>query len=240
MPDEQPQKSAAIGRLERLTTGKQGETIVNILKAGLASTPFCGGIASLINDYIPSARLRRLEEFAAKIAEDLRNLEDRVKSDYLLTEDFAFMFEKCFRGVAENPQTEKLEAFRGILVNSALPSNLSEEEKEYFVNLANNLSALHLRMLRFMAYPVQYLKASGIPQERIAGGFSRFFPVAIPGVSLEVIRSAFADLFGHGFTNTDPSIFATMTSGGGLQLLGNRVTELGKRFIAFCSSPASE
>jgi len=45
------------------------------------------------------------------------------------------MFEKCFRGVAENYRTEKLEAFRGILVNSAIGFNASQEEREYFVNL---------------------------------------------------------------------------------------------------------
>ena len=35
-----------------VTTGK-AEHILNILKAGLATAPFCGGIASLISDYIP-------------------------------------------------------------------------------------------------------------------------------------------------------------------------------------------
>ncbi|GAB3309125.1 hypothetical protein GCM10027428_05140 [Haliea atlantica] len=66
-----------------------------------------------------------------------------------------------------------------------------------------------------------------------------FFPVAVPGVNVEVIKSAFGDLYQYGFLNTDKSIFSTMTSGQGLELLGRggRVTELGKKFIQFCSVP---
>ncbi len=66
---EKPQQNSALERLERLATGSTvAETITSILKAGLSTAPFTGGIASLISDYIPSARMRRLEEFAADIA----------------------------------------------------------------------------------------------------------------------------------------------------------------------------
>jgi len=211
------------------------EHLLNIIKAGLSAAPFAGAIASLMTDYIPAARSQRLEEFAEQIADDLRRLQDRVIVEYLKTDEFAFMFEKCFRAVAENPQQEKLEAFRGILVNSAIRKDLSGEEKEFFLNLAMNLSTLHIRILRFMATPEEFLNAAGIPQANIQGGFSHFFPVALPGVKLDVIRSAFGDLYRYGLISTDQSIFGTMTAGQGLQLLKGRVTELGQNFIGFCS-----
>jgi len=213
------------------------EHILNILKAGLSAAPFAGAIASLMTDYIPTAKAKRLEEFAEQVAKDLYDLQDSVNSDYLQTDGFAFMFEKCFKAVAEHPQKEKLEAFRGILVNSAISKDYNEEEKEYFLNLALNLSTLHIRILKFMAMPEKYLKEAGIPKDRISGGFSNFFPVAIPGVSVAVIRSAFGELHRYGFTNTDEGIFGTMTAGQGLDLLKGRVTELGNRFIQFCNSP---
>lgn len=215
------------------------EAVLNVFKATLASAPFCGGIASLISDYIPSARFQRLEAFAQQIADDLLKLSDKVNESYIQTDDFAFVFEKSFRGVAENPQAEKINAFRGILINSTVRDDYSEEEKEYFLALVNNFSVLHIRILRFMAYPKQYLDDSGISENRITGGFSSFFPVAIQGVSLPVIESAFGDLHQYGLINTDKTIFHTMTSGQGLSLLGNRVSEFGNRFIQFCVSPAS-
>jgi len=88
-----------------------------------------------------------------------------------------------------------------------------------------------------MAMPEKYLEETGIPKEIIRGGFSDFFPVAIPGVNLEVIRSAYSELYRYGFINTSESIFDTMTSGQGLDLLKGRVTGFGNRFIGFCSSP---
>ncbi len=190
-----------------------------------------------MNDYIPSSKFQRLEQFATKIAEDLNSLQSQVDENRIRTEEFAYIFENCFKGAAENYQREKLDAFRGILINSAIGVNISEDEKEYYLNLLNTLSVLHIRILKFMAKPNKYLEENNIPIEEIQGGFSQFFPVAIPGSDLEIIKSAFGDIHQYGFTNTDKSIFGTMTSGQGIHLLMNRVTQLGISFIEFCTSP---
>ncbi len=235
MPEEERR---AIRRLEDFSPADLAEHLVNILKAALATTPFCGGIASLMSDYIPSRRVKRLEEFASQVGQDLETLREKVEAQRIKTDDYAFIFERCFRGAADFPQEEKLEAFRGILVNSVLPTSLSKDEREFFLNLVERLSPVHLRILRFMADPHDYLGAMKIPESRIVGGFSSFFPVALPGVSIEVIRAAFADLHALGFTNTSPDIFTTMTAGQGLQLLSNRLTPLARSFVSFCRVPA--
>jgi hypothetical protein len=237
--NNQQNDESALEKWERQKAEGQpiAEHILNIIKAVLSAAPFTGAIASLITDYIPVYKTKRLEEFAEQIAKDLLQVQDSVNSEYLKTDDFAFMFEQSFRAVAEYPQKEKIEAFRGILVNSATSKVYTEEEKEYFLNLAMNLTSLHIRILKFMAMPEKYLDDANIPTEKIIGGFSEFFPAAIPGVTLEVIRSAFSELNRYGFINTPESIFATMTSGQGLNLLRGRVTELGNRFITFCTSP---
>ena len=234
MPDQDQSLAKRVGRA---VSRNPGEHIINVLKAGLATAPFCGGIASLISDYIPSSKMKRLEQFAERVAEDLNRLQDKVDENEILTDEFAFLFEKCFKGVAENYQYEKLEAFRNILVNSAIGTDLSADEKEFFLNLVTTLSVLHLRVLQFMAHPLKYLEIHGIAAAQIQGGFSDFFRVVIPGVDLEVIKAAFGDLYQYGFINTDKIIFSTMTSSQGLALLGNRVSELGKRFVEFCTRP---
>lgn len=213
------------------------EHLLNIIKAGLATAPFLGGIASLMTDYIPSRKQERLEEFAKRLADDFERLQDRINDNVILTDEFAFLFEKSFRGAAENYQTEKLDAFRGILVNSAIGSGLTSDEQEHFLSLVDTLSVLHIRILSFMAAPQHYLRARGIAVEQIRGGFAQFFPVAIPGVHLEVMKSAFGDLYQAGLINTDKTIFATMTSSQGLNLLDDRVSSLGKQFISFCAVP---
>lgn len=175
-----------VQRIKQAAVTGSAEHVVNILKAGLATTPFCGGIASLMTDYIPNAKFERLEKFANQIAEDLVALQDKVDEEKIHTDEFAYVFEECFRGVAENYQDEKIEAFRGILINTVVGSDTEEDENEYFLNLVNTLSALHIRILKFMDSPIEYLNAYNIPQESITGSFSQFFPIAVPDVSLEV------------------------------------------------------
>ena len=233
------EKASLVELLKDRSTKRPTDHILNVFKAGFATFPFTGGIASLMNDYIPNSKRARLEEFAERVAEDLSELQDQIDESLMLTDEFAYVFEKCFRGAAENYQAEKLDSFRGILVNSALGNASSESEKEYFLNLVNTLSALHIKILKFVARPDEYLVQNGIPQEEITGGFSNFFPIAIPSVNIEVIKSAFGELYQYGFINTDKTVFTLMTSGQGLELLGHggRVTDFGHQFIDFCSSP---
>ncbi len=241
MPDQNDEKAVVLKKLKSLPmTSETTEAILNIFKATLATAPFCGGIASLISDYIPSARFQRLEEFAQQIADDLMELADRVNESYIQTDDFAFLFEKSFRGVAENPQPEKFNAFRGILINSAVRDDYSEEEKEYFLNLVNSLSALHVRILRFLAYPKEYLRDAAIPEDQITGCFSDFFPIVVPGVHLDIIELAFGDLFKYGLTILNNIVFRSKEDTS-LRAIdgGGSVSELGKRFIQFCISPAA-
>ncbi|HVN31644.1 MAG TPA: hypothetical protein VMT45_06620 [Thermoanaerobaculaceae bacterium] len=235
MPEEERR---AIRGLDESAPFDLTEHLLSVLKAALATAPFCGGIASLMTDYIPSRRVKRLEQFANQVGQDLEALRERVEAGRINTEDYAFIFERCFRGAADFPQKEKLEAFRGILVNSALPTNLTQDQREFFLNLVERLSSVHLRILRFMADPRGYLASMEIPESRIMGGFSSFFPVALPGVPIDVIRAAFADLHALGFSNTSPDIFTTMTAGQGLQLLGDRLTPLARAFVSFCTVPA--
>lgn len=232
MTDEENKEVDIVKRFLNLDAN---ENLVNIFKAIISNFPVGSGIASLMSDYIPSQRLLRLEGFAKNVASDLERFKESINEEIITTEEFAYIFEECFRGVSQNYQKEKLGAFRAILVNSARTNSIPNDEKEYFINLVSTFTPLHMRVLKFMAMPEVYLEENNIPVSNIQGGFTTFFPVALPGVDVEIIKMAFSDLYQNGFINTDKSIFNTMTSGQGLQLLGNRVSVLGNKFIQFCS-----
>lgn len=227
-----------IQKIKNATASNIVEYLTNIFKAGLGTShPLGAIIASLMGDYIPSKKLKRIEQFATQIANDLQSLENRVNEDMIKTDEFAFVFEQCFKGAAENYQKEKLNAFRGILINSAIGIDLSDYEKEYFLNLINNLSVLHIRILKFLAKPTEYLNENNISQNQIQGGFKSIFKTAMPDVDTKLVESAFGELHQYGFLNTRKDIFYTMTSGQGLHLLGDRTTDLAKKFINFCTLP---
>jgi hypothetical protein len=221
--------------IQNLKSTGTAENIINIFKAAASMNPYSGAIASLISDYIPNQKHLRLEEFAQKIAQDLESFKNEVNDDYIKTNEFAFIFEKCFKGAMENYQTEKVEAFRAVLINSLRNKSVSQNEKEFFLNLIDRLSLTHIRILWFMANPHQYLDDRKIPRTNVEGSFGHFFPRVMPDIALDHIKLAFQDLYNYGFINTDKSVFGTMTSSSGYDLIASRVTKSGSAFIDFIS-----
>lgn len=220
---------------KNLKKSKYSEHIINGIKAILASFPGGSSIASLMADYIPSQREKRIIEFTESIAKDLSELQDDLDENYLKSDEYAFIFEKCFKGAVENYQKEKIIAFKAILVNSLIEFEITQTEKEFYLNLVDNLSLLHIQILSFLAFPQKYLKLNGLDESIISGGFSSFFPKVIPNADVEIIKLAFKDLYSYGFINTDSSIFNTMTASKGWDLLGDRVSKNGRSFIKFIS-----
>jgi hypothetical protein len=102
-------------------------------------------------------------------------------------------------------------------------------------HLKDNLTVLHIQILSFLAFPRNYLEINGLSESIVSGGFKSFFPKVIRNANLEIIKLAFKDLHGYGFTNTDSAIFNTMTASSGWDLLGDRVSENGRKFINFIS-----
>ena len=120
-----------INKVEKhLKDSKHSEHIINGIKAILANFPIGSGIASLMSDYIPSQRELRLMEFTENIAKDLSDLRDDINENYLKSDEYAFIFERCFKGAVENYQKEKIMAFRAVLVNSLTEFEITQTEKE--------------------------------------------------------------------------------------------------------------
>jgi len=179
-----------------------------------------------------------MEELLNRVSADLENLNVKISEQSWLSDEVAFAVEQCLKGVAENPKREKMEAFRGILTNSlSNRSSLESIEREFFIHLATNLSTLHLLILSFLDAPESYLSARGISASSVRGGFRRFFPIAIPNTDIDAIRSAFGELHELGMVNSPKSVFDMTTAGEGLTLLGDRLTDFGKKFVRFCSVP---
>ena len=218
----------------------RNEGAVNALKALFASLPFTGGIASLMSDYIPNRRMERIEQLAKEFGEDLNRLKDKVDESRIQTDSFARLFEESFKGAASNYHEEKLESFRAILINSLVSSDLTDDEKEYILSLVNDLTALHIRVLSFMYDADGYVQRHGLkPSNLDFGGFRVIFEKVFYPISIDVTRSAYSDLYRRGLVTTEDSIFATMTSSRGRQLIASpsRVSALGQRFVRFITVP---
>jgi len=125
----------------------QMEHGVNVLKAALSAIPFGGIFSSLISDYMPKTKMERLLKFIGKLGEDLARFKREIDEKYIKTDKFSYLLEKTLKAVIENYQEEKMACFRAILVNSLRNKSTSQERKEFFLNLVDNLTVTNLSIL---------------------------------------------------------------------------------------------
>lgn len=215
----------------------RSDHIVNVVKAGLSAIPVIGGpLSSLIGDYIPKKKEERLLNFVKELTIKLEEYAQSINAEYVKTEEFAYLFEECMKGVLSNYQEQKLLCFKGIIVNS-LRHDLKKEQKEYYLHLVNSLTDLHLRILAISNDPDSYFDIYQLDKNLIQGAaIGEVFKAALPGIDLEMIKSAYGDIYQMGLFNTDKSIFGTLTASRGFDIAKGRLTELGKSFIKFCTN----
>jgi hypothetical protein len=185
------------------------EHVVNLLKAALSTIPFTGFIASLLSDYIPNTKHERLLRFSNDIVDELGKIKDQIDESKINKDELAFIVEKCFQGVAENYQKSKLEAFKAIFINSI--SNLRSNkdiEIEYYINLTNRLTSLHIEILAFLKSPKDHYESLGLKINNIHPTFLEAFKAAF-NVNPEIVYSAFNDLYEYGFINKKAEDFSS-------------------------------
>ena len=116
-----------------------------VVKAVLHLTHFGGAIASLVDDYIPSATERDLKKTLEFFGERMTSLEGRVVDvDNVNKDEFAELFKSCLLIGERTHREEKLHAAANILANLLLragdPAKSSYEELDHLVRCVDALS----------------------------------------------------------------------------------------------------
>ena len=143
--------SLAVSQLGRAT---QRDHAINAIKAALEAVPMVGGtLASLISDYIPQQKERRLIQFVQALSKDLSAVAERLDHDYMRSEQFSFLFEESCRAATRRYSDETLSALRSILVTSSVRFDVTQDIKEEFLRIASLMQPMHLRLLAFITEP---------------------------------------------------------------------------------------
>jgi hypothetical protein len=228
-------KLAIIKKIEDSLSKSPGLDSIATLFKSLISLSIVGSpISVLLSDFIPSRRFLRLETFVEELSVEYKRVEEKIDIEYIKTDEFAFLFEQCFKAVSENYQKEKINAFKAILVNATTDKSLIHLEKEFFLNLTKQLSVIHIQVLTFLHDTRGYLKMKKISDNQIQGRYKDFLPIIFPEIDFDTFKIVLNDLNNDGLTELQGSSLGAMTVSTGLQLLGDRkTTSFGEKYIRF-------
>lgn len=125
--------------------------ILNFIKAGFATIPWCGGIATLLDEYIPKSTEIALNKFLKYVGEKIKELGDKIDFKSVDGEEFAETFKSCYLGVIRTTREEKIKIFARIFANIFLKEGESEkikyEELDHLVRTMDNLSIGSLKVI---------------------------------------------------------------------------------------------
>lgn len=222
------------------------DALHTITRAGLGAIPYGGAAASELFSFLitPSLEKRRIA-WMEDIAEALRKIEKQSKINIEeLAQDELFIDTVIHASQAamKSSRKEKLQALRNAVVNSALPNSPDNDTQQIFINLVDNFTQVHLRILKFLKDPPQggiplrsgntYIHLSDLPKALeqtypdLKGRYDFYY---------QIIK----DLSDRGLVNMSASDtthdMATMQG-----IPSTQVTELGTEFLTFICSNIGE
>jgi hypothetical protein len=131
------------------------ETTAEIAAIALQVVPVAGGIlSSTAMFFLERRKNERLNRFLINLAEDLKQLEERVNSEFVKQEEFRDLTEDIFNKASDTRQQEKLDALRAVFLNSVLSANPKYNDIEEITTLLSNWQSRHIILLKILYDPI--------------------------------------------------------------------------------------
>ncbi len=216
-----------------------GEKLHRVARATLGAVPIIGSpLLEIFNSILESPLNQRRTETMLKIGETLNELiENGVVTEEGLQKNDAFIStvaEVCNISL-RNHQTEKLEALRNAVKNSALPTCPSEDYRQLFLNFVDVCTVTHIKLLKLFKNPQMWASENGMsfPNNWLSGPLSQMVEFAYPELKgqSEIYSSIWTDLYQRGLTTTE-RLSSGMSRDG---MMARRTTSLGTQLIKFLS-----
>ncbi len=211
---------------------------ISIVKAVVNAIPVVGGpLGSLMSDFIPTELDKRRDALLLWLEKEFSRLENRIDNETINKPYFISLFLQSFKSAMATEEDEKLNCYKAIIINTAIIQNPNIDEMKIMLRVTDNLTPLHIKLLKIFTDPTIYLENNPEIKARFqnisSGGISALTTMAFPGYSSDLVDVALKDLDSMGLTN-GLSGRAMMTVGG---ILSPRLTEFGKKYINFISLP---
>jgi len=209
-----------------------------LAKAVISEVPLIGAPAAELFSLVVTPPLeRRRAEWLNAIADRLKELETRMHGFKIeaLKDNPLFITAVLHATIValRNHQKEKLDALQNAVVNSARGVDIEENLQLMFLNMVDELTPLHLRVLKYFDNPRKWLEEHGIKFSIYMGGASSGLEAALPEVQgqRDLYDTLMMDLYNRGLVSADKTVLHAMMSGDGI--LASRITELGRKFLRY-------
>lgn len=221
-------KSELAKQAQELGKSKASDHVANIVKATLNAVPILGGsIASLIDDYIPESRQKRIEEFSKSLAEEMERLADSLDETYVKTDEFAYLFTRVYQDVTRDYQQEKLVAYRNMLVNS-LRADRNSVEHEWSLTLLEQMTPLHIITLAVFESNARNSRKFHLSNRTVS--FHRQVE-RLTNLTWDIAFAVIQDLNRFGLLDTSGITYSSRITG-----LEKFLTPMGRKFLNFIGS----
>jgi len=123
--------------------------IKNLSVASVSAIPIAGGpISVLLDKYLPEYMQQKRDKLVEDINNELKLLEKKFSNVCYSDEKFISTFIKCTKLSLEEYESEKIEAYRNIIINSALPKESDFDEATLFINWIQELTIDEIRIIK--------------------------------------------------------------------------------------------
>lgn len=216
-----------------------GDVAHSLVKGGLGAIPVIGSLATEIFGLIVSPPLeKRRVEWMNKIAEELKELEEKQRIDFDKLRDneqFIDVVLQATNLALKTSEKKKIESFRNAVLNSATGNSPDKTKSQIFLNQLDKFTTWHIILLDFINSPKFWFENKGKTVPNYIGGSIHLLILeAFPELKNQddLLDIIWDDLKSAGFHKT--SGLKAMMNGDGV--LSDRTTSLGKEFINFITN----
>jgi len=224
---------------EQLLESTNGENAGQVVAIALSAVPIAGGMLSgIAAGAIARRQNTRLNQFLIALADDLKDLQSQINSEFVKTADFQNLAEDIFSKAAETRQQEKLDAYRAIFTNTVLSSSPKYDEATEIADLVNGWQPRHIMLIYILADPIaadnEFGNAVG-PGGGISTSIFSILHKLLPDWDEDQIDRTWKDLYDAQIHKTAGT--KTMITDQGINQLQNRLTIFGAKVARYLTLP---
>ena len=156
------------------------EDIHRIIRSTLSTIPIFGGaVVEAFSALIEPPMSRRRNKWMIQVTEALNNLHETnsITLDKLLENEIFFTtLIRASQIAIANHQEEKIKYLKSAVINTALSPNVDESLHQYLVNLIDDLTVYHTKVLELFNEPILYAENNNLSIKHMATntGYSRY------------------------------------------------------------------